>query len=143
MASECVMMVCWLRKRHQGRFGSPGGIRLGAHLREKLFPAIHRGFSNPVGRPRLNARLSHSRCRPHVQNTAKLWSGGSDASENAFMTQIRDSGQCCVSAVDSKGRTIWIADAHRGDGKRFVVRADGILTGFMGLESVIKTPAVR
>jgi hypothetical protein len=28
-----------------------------------------------------------------------------------------------VSAVDSHGRTIWIADAHR-DGKRFVLRAD-------------------
>ena len=28
-----------------------------------------------------------------------------------------------VSAVDSKSRTIWIADAHR-DGKRFVVHAD-------------------
>src|SRR5436309_7755596 len=26
----------------------------------------------------------------------------------------------CVSAVDSNGRTIWIADAHRDDGKRFV-----------------------
>ena len=25
-----------------------------------------------------------------------------------------------VSAIDSNGRTIWIADAHRGDGKRFV-----------------------
>jgi len=22
----------------------------------------------------------------------------------------------CLSAVDSRGRTIWIADAHRGDG---------------------------
>ena len=30
----------------------------------------------------------------------------------------------CVSAVDRDGRTIWIADAYRGDGKRFVVRAD-------------------
>ena len=30
----------------------------------------------------------------------------------------------CVSAIDSDGRTIWIADAHRGDGKRFIVRAD-------------------
>ena len=29
-----------------------------------------------------------------------------------------------VSAVDSNGRTIWIVDAHRDDGKRFVVRAD-------------------
>jgi hypothetical protein len=30
----------------------------------------------------------------------------------------------CVSAIDSNGRPIWIADAHRDDGKRFVVRAD-------------------
>jgi hypothetical protein len=29
-----------------------------------------------------------------------------------------------VSAIDSNGRTIWIADAHRGDGKRFIVRTD-------------------
>ena len=29
-----------------------------------------------------------------------------------------------VLAVDCKGRTIWIVDAHRDDGKRFVVRAD-------------------
>jgi hypothetical protein len=28
-----------------------------------------------------------------------------------------------VSAIDSEGRTIWIADAHRDDGKRFVVHA--------------------
>ncbi len=34
----------------------------------------------------------------------------------------------CVSAVDSNGRTIWIADAHRDDGKRLVVRAVGDLT---------------
>jgi len=36
-----------------------------------------------------------------------------------------------VSAVDSEGRTIWIADAHRGDGQRFVVRADEKLTVLM------------
>jgi hypothetical protein len=38
----------------------------------------------------------------------------------------------CVSAVDSEGRTIWIADAHRDDGNRFVVRADEKLTAFLG-----------
>jgi hypothetical protein len=37
----------------------------------------------------------------------------------------------CVSALDSSGRTIWIADAHRGDGQRFVVHADEKLTAFM------------
>jgi hypothetical protein len=46
-----------------------------------------------------------------------------------------------VSAIDSNGRTIWIADAHRGDGQRFVVRADEKLTAFVELESVIR--AVR
>jgi hypothetical protein len=34
----------------------------------------------------------------------------------------------CVSAVDSCGRTIFVADAHRDNGKRFVVRADEKLT---------------
>ncbi len=43
-----------------------------------------------------------------------------------------------VSAVDSKGRTIGIADAHRGDGKRFIVHADEKLTAFMELESAIR-----
>jgi hypothetical protein len=40
----------------------------------------------------------------------------------------------CVSAIDSNGRTIWIVDAHRDDGKRFVVRADEKLTAFIELE---------
>jgi hypothetical protein len=35
-------------------------------------------------------------------------------------------------------RTIWIADAHRGDGKRFVVRADEKLTAFLELSAAIK-----
>ena len=42
-----------------------------------------------------------------------------------------------VSAVDSEGRTIWIADAHRGDGKRFIVRADEKLSAFLELERAI------
>ena len=41
-----------------------------------------------------------------------------------------------VSAVDFHGRTMWIADAHRADGKRFVVRADEKLTAFLELERV-------
>jgi hypothetical protein len=44
----------------------------------------------------------------------------------------------CVSAVDSEGHTIWIADAHR-DGQRFIVRAEVKLTCSIGLESTIRT----
>jgi hypothetical protein len=43
----------------------------------------------------------------------------------------------CVSAIDSQGRTIWIADAHRGDGKRFVVHADEKRTAFLELERAV------
>jgi hypothetical protein len=43
-----------------------------------------------------------------------------------------------MSGGDFDERTIWIADAHRGDGKRFVVRADEKLTAFVELESAIR-----
>jgi hypothetical protein len=44
----------------------------------------------------------------------------------------------CVSAIDANGRTIWIVDAHRDDGKRFIVRADEKLTACSELESAIR-----
>jgi hypothetical protein len=47
-------------------------------------------------------------------------------------------GWGCVSGVDSSGRTIWIADAHRDDGKRYVVHADEKLTAFLELELAIR-----
>jgi hypothetical protein len=37
----------------------------------------------------------------------------------------------------AKARTIWIADAHADDGKRFVVQADEIMTAILELESAI------
>jgi hypothetical protein len=43
-----------------------------------------------------------------------------------------------VAAIDSAGRTIWIADA-RWEGKRFIVHADENLTAFLELESAIWT----
>ena len=48
----------------------------------------------------------------------------------------------CVSAIDSKGLTIWIADAHRDEGKRFVVHADDKLTAFVEPESAIRAGSV-
>jgi hypothetical protein len=46
----------------------------------------------------------------------------------------------CVSAIDSNGQTIWIADAHRNDAKRFVAHADEKLTAFVELESALRPP---
>jgi hypothetical protein len=45
----------------------------------------------------------------------------------------------CASAADSNGRTIWIVDTHRDDGKRFVVQAEEKLTGFLELEGAIRS----
>ncbi len=44
----------------------------------------------------------------------------------------------CVSAIDREGRTLWIVDAHRDDGKRFVVHADEKLTAFIELEAATR-----
>jgi hypothetical protein len=41
-----------------------------------------------------------------------------------------------VLTLDLEGRTIWIVDAHR-DGKRFIMRADEILTAFLELEGAV------
>jgi hypothetical protein len=46
-----------------------------------------------------------------------------------------------LSAVDRDGRTIWITDAH-GYGKRFIVRADELLTAFVELQRAIHEFAV-
>jgi hypothetical protein len=41
-----------------------------------------------------------------------------------------------VSALDCEGRTIWVVDAH-GHGRRFIIRAEEILTAFVELERAI------
>jgi len=48
----------------------------------------------------------------------------------------------CVSAVDTCGRTMWIADRH-WDRKRFVVRADEKLAAFLELQRAIHAFAVN
>jgi hypothetical protein len=49
----------------------------------------------------------------------------------------------CVSGVDSNGQTIWIVDAHRDDGKRYIVHADEKLTAFLELEAAIQALTSR
>jgi hypothetical protein len=43
----------------------------------------------------------------------------------------------CVATIDSNGRTIFVADAHRDDGKRFILRSDEKHSAFLELESAI------
>jgi hypothetical protein len=40
-------------------------------------------------------------------------------------------------------RTIWIVDAHRSDGKRFVVQAEEKLTAFVELEKTRRANATK
>ena len=65
---------------------------------------------------------------------ATEWSTGRESLDN--LSEVGWSWGC-VSAVDSEGRTIWIADANRGDGNCFVAQADEKLTALLELESAI------
>ena len=40
----------------------------------------------------------------------------------------------CVSAIDANGRTTWIVDAHRDNGKRFVARSEERAAALLELE---------
>jgi len=44
----------------------------------------------------------------------------------------------CVATVDSNGRTIFVADAHRDNGKRFIVSANEKLRAFLELQRVTR-----
>jgi hypothetical protein len=44
----------------------------------------------------------------------------------------------CVSAIDSNGRTIFVVDAHRNDGRRFIVHADEKLSAFVELQFAVR-----
>ena len=39
-----------------------------------------------------------------------------------------------VSEIDRAGGTFFRVDAHRGDGKRYIVRSDELLTAFFELQ---------
>jgi hypothetical protein len=45
----------------------------------------------------------------------------------------------CVSPINSNGQTIFVADAHRDEGKRFIVAADEKLSAFVELERQVLT----
>jgi hypothetical protein len=42
-----------------------------------------------------------------------------------------------VTAVNFDGETVFVADAHRSNGKHFIVRADELLTAFVELERAV------
>jgi len=56
-------------------------------------------------------------CRPKRAESEILGTGADKPSASGWSWG-------CVSAIDREGRTIFIVDAHRRDGKCFVVHAD-------------------
>ena len=52
---------------------------------------------------------------------------------------LKKAGWSCgyVATVDYEGQTIWTVDAHRDNGKRFVVRAYELSTAFRELERAV------
>ena len=114
--------------------------------------AVHRGPGGSLARAKLHSEAErgtarHERrfcqCLRVPEYRAPLTSGIKPPWE-IIADKISKAGWSlgCVSAVDRDGRTIWIADAHRGDGKRFIVHADEKLTAFLELERAIHEFAV-
>jgi hypothetical protein len=71
----------------------------------------------------------------------KHWEVIADNFHDAGWSLSRDFSVGWVSALDDCGRTMWIVDAH-GYGKRFIVRAEEILTAFVELQRAIHELAV-
>jgi len=44
----------------------------------------------------------------------------------------------CVATINSNVQTILVADAHRDNGKRFIVHSEEKLTAFVELESAVE-----
>jgi hypothetical protein len=42
-----------------------------------------------------------------------------------------------TSLIDSAGQTLFNVDAHRHDGRRYIVRTDELLTAFLELEATL------
>jgi hypothetical protein len=76
--------------------------------------------------------------KPRKPQANRVSKGGTIGTKIPQSQQKRVEALGWVSTVDSEGRTIWIVDAHGGDGKRFVVRADEVLSAFLELESAIR-----
>lgn len=57
---------------------------------------------------------------------------------NAFPLQFR-----LAIASNDEGRDIFVVDAHRDDGKRFVVHSDEKLTAFLETEKVTRSTIVN
>ena len=64
---------------------------------------------------------------------AKINAATKNRAVSVFMTQKLTTN--CISATEiGGGPAIWIADAHRDDGKRFIVASDDKLSTFVELE---------
>jgi hypothetical protein len=52
---------------------------------------------------------------------------------------LKKAGWSCgyVATVDYEGQAIWTVDAHRDNGKRYIVRAYELLTAFRELERAV------
>jgi hypothetical protein len=80
----------------------------------------------------------------HTRNTStKCVNLSEGARQSAGSICVIRQSKTILGAILSGGRTIWIADAHRDDGKRFVVHADEQLTAFVELELAIRDKESR
>jgi hypothetical protein len=114
-------------------------------MKDVAIPALERLLKAQYGDPltpallRLDSDFDPLRGDPRFEEIVALLAPNKMQYWEIIVDNLSKAGWSwgCVSAVDCNGRTIWIVDAHRGDGKRFVVRADEKLMAFLELEAAI------
>jgi hypothetical protein len=82
--------------------------------------------------PSTDLSFRHRRLAPKKTSRMKYWEITDNLSKHGWSWGS-------VPTLDCEGRTIWIVDAHRDDGKRFVAHADEKLTAFIELEAAIRS----
>jgi hypothetical protein len=110
------------------------------------FPAIFKGLgSKPsVIHMALDVELHGGMLAARVAGGRPIecgkWSRGvfEISGRHAACRKSESSRNAADYAKISEGRTIWIADAHRDDEKRFVMHADEKLSAFLELERVAR-----
>jgi hypothetical protein len=76
--------------------------------------------------------LSHRKRRGALLQSLKYWEIHRGQAERGGLVLGNDSGKRCAGP-----RALFIVDAHRDDGTRFVVRSDELLTAFLELEKAV------